>query len=90
MSTLSSDNLKTETSPLDLSPYQKFMYALISKESKRQYPRRLQKFFDFINLRSGSIEQNCNLFYKMLEGKKDSTSWLENELFKFFSLQNQS
>jgi hypothetical protein len=24
-----------------------------------------------------------------LEAKKDSIAWLENELFKFFSLQNQ-
>ena len=29
------DNLRTETSPLSLSLYQKFMYALNSKESKR-------------------------------------------------------
>lgn len=85
----SSDELRMETSPLNLSPYQKFMYALSSKESKRQYPKRLQRFFDFINIKSGSIEQNCNIFYEKLNRKKDSTSWLENELFRFFSLQNQ-
>ena len=65
------------------------MYAFNSKESKRQYPKRLQRFLDFIDIRSGSNEENCNLFYKKLKVKKDSTSWLENELFKFFSLHNQ-
>jgi hypothetical protein len=88
-SIITSDDLRIEKSPLSLSPYQKFMYALNSKESKRQYPKRLQRFLDFINISSSSIEDNCNLFYEKLERKEDSTSWLENELFKFFSLQNQ-
>ena len=65
------------------------MYALNSKESKRQYPKRLQIFLDFINIKSDSIEENCNLFYKIIKGKEDSISWLENELFKFFALQNK-
>jgi integrase len=65
------------------------MYALNSNESKRQYPRRLQVFFDFINIRSKSIEDNCNLFHKMIIEKGDGISWLENELFRFFVLQNK-
>jgi hypothetical protein len=35
-----SDESRTETGPSSLSPYEKFMYALNSKESKRQYPKR--------------------------------------------------
>jgi integrase len=86
-----SDNSRTERGPSSLSPYEKFIYALNSKESKRQYPKRLQIFLDFVNIKSDSIEENCNLFYETLIGKKenDSVSWLENELFKFFVLQNQ-
>ena len=87
-SIITSDDLRLEKSPLTLSPYQKFMYALNSKESKRQYPKRLQRFLDFVNISSSSIEDNCNLLYEKLEQKEDNTSWLENELFKFFSLQN--
>ena len=75
--------------PLNFSPYEKFMYALKSKESKRQYPKRLQIFFDFISIKSDSIEKNCNGYGEKSEGKNDSTSWLKNELFRFFSLQNQ-
>ena len=62
---------------------------LNSKESKRQYPKRLQIFLNFINIKSDSIEENCNLFYEIIKEKGDDISWLENELFKFFSLQNQ-
>ena len=80
--------LDKEESPILLSPFQKFMFALNSKESKRQYPKRLQVFLDFIDIKSGSIEENSNLFYETTQGKKDSISWLENELFKFFGLQN--
>jgi hypothetical protein len=40
------DELRTESSPSSFSPYQKFMYALNSKESKRQYPKRLQIFLN--------------------------------------------
>jgi integrase len=85
----SSEDLEMQKSPLSFSPYEKFMYALNSRESKRQYPKRLQMFLDFINIRSNSIEENCNLFYKMVKEKKDGISWVENELFRFFALQNK-
>ena len=78
--------LRIEASSSSLSPYQKFMYALNSKESKRQYPKRLQIFLNFINIKSDSIEKNCNLFYEIIKKRGDDISWLENELFKFFSL----
>jgi hypothetical protein len=29
------------------------------------------------------------VFYEKIEAKEDGIPWLENELFKFFSLQNQ-
>ena len=77
-----------QNNPSNFSPYEKFIYALGSKESKRQYPKRLQIFLDHINIKSPSIEENCNLFYNLVEndGGKDR---LENELLKFFTMQNQ-
>jgi integrase len=86
----SSEDLESQNkSPLNLSPYEKFMYALNSKESKRQYPKRLQTFFDYIGIKSKSIEENCNLFYKTIEEKESGITWLENELFRFFAYQNK-
>ena len=68
----SSDNLGNQ-SPLSLTPYQKFMYALNSKESKRQYPKRLQRFLDFIDIRSGSTEENCNNLIEINRKEKVET-----------------
>jgi len=39
-----------------LSPYDNFVYALKAKESKRQYPHRLDKFLSYLGL-EGTIEQ---------------------------------
>ena len=54
----------------DLSPYQNFFYALRFPESKRQYPKRLQIFLDYLKLNGLTIEEKSNLFYK-LAGEKE-------------------
>lgn len=71
----------------DLSPYQKFVYALKAPESKRQYPRRLQMFLDHLQIHELTIEEKSNSFFKMIKDR--GTSWLEIELIKFFTMQNQ-
>lgn len=72
----------------DLSSYQTFIYALRSSESKRQYPRRLQIFLNYLNIDSSmTIDEKSNLFYSMIG--ENSSNWLEYELLKFFTLQNQ-
>ncbi len=62
--------------PLNFSPYQKLMYGLNSRESKRQYPKRLQMFLDFIHIKSSSFEEDCNILYGIAK-KKDGISRLE-------------
>jgi integrase len=71
----------------DISPYQKFSYALNSQETQRQCPRRFQQFLNYLQLKELTIEANIDSFYKLIE--KNGTSWLELELLKFFRLQNQ-
>ncbi len=71
----------------DLSPYQKFVYALKAPESKRQYPRRLQMVLDHLQINELTIEENSNFFFKMIKDR--GTDWLESELIRFFTLQNQ-
>lgn len=48
---VSSEDLEIQKSPLNFTPYERFMYALNSNESKRQYPKRLQVFLDVVNIR---------------------------------------
>jgi hypothetical protein len=71
----------------DLSPYQKFVYALRAKESKRQYPRRLQVFLNYLNIEGNTVEEKSNALYQMIESS--GRNWLEQELLKFFTLQNK-
>jgi integrase len=71
----------------DLSPYQKFSYALNAPESQRQYPRRFQKFLNFLQINEPTIEEKVNILYSLIE--KNGTKWLEVELLKFFRIQNQ-
>ncbi len=72
---------------INISPFRKFTYALNSHESNRQYPRRFQLFLDYLQIKDMSIEDKINSFYLVVE--RNGTSWLETELLKFFSLQNQ-
>ena len=54
-------------SSLTLNPYQKFIYALRAKESQRQYPRRLQVFLRFLEVKGDSIEIQSNTLYEMIQ-----------------------
>ena len=53
----------------DLSPYQKFIYALRAPESKRQYSRRFQVFLDFLKLPGLTVEEKVALFNDIIQEK---------------------
>ena len=72
-----------ETEEILLTPYENFVYALNSKESKRQYPNRLDKFFVFVGL-EGTIEEKCNKLCEL--GLKD-TNLLQSYLIRFINSQ---
>jgi hypothetical protein len=50
-----------------LRPFENFLFALNSKESKRQYPNILDKFLTFIGF-EGTIQEKCDKFSE-LSGK---------------------
>lgn len=51
-------NQALEAQFVALTPYENFVYALKAKETKRQYPHRLDKFLTFIGL-EGTIQEKC-------------------------------
>jgi integrase len=63
------------------------MYAVNAPESKRQYPRRLQVFLDFVHIDRLTVEEKTNHLYLMIT--ENGREWLENQLIKFFASQNQ-
>jgi hypothetical protein len=64
-----------------LSPYDNFVYALKVKETKRQYPHRLDIFMTFIGLQ-GTIEEKCA---KLYEFSKNNIDQIQSYLIKFIN-----
>ena len=66
-----------------LHPIVNFLFALKSPESKRQYPKRLEIFLNFLKL-EGTFEEKAVAFY---EKAKKKPNWLYSELIKFSEYQ---
>jgi hypothetical protein len=64
-------------------PLARFMFGLKAPETRRQYPRRLEVFFDFLQFK-GTIPQKALEFYNKAKGNKDS---LIPQLIRFLELQ---
>lgn len=66
------------------SPLSQFMYSLKAPETKRQWPRRLKMFFDFLNI-EGDLDSQSKYF---VEQAKD-LQWGQERLIRFISFQNE-
>jgi site-specific recombinase XerC len=66
-------------------PLSVFLYALKAPETKRQYPRRLKVFLDFLKLQ-GPIEQQSIQFLTLV---KQNPQWLQSSLMQFISFQKE-
>ena len=61
------------------------MYALKSSEARRQYPKRLKKLFDFLNL-AGSLEEQANEF---LNKARQNIQWSQDSIMKFLDFHKE-
>jgi integrase len=68
-----------------LTPYDNFLYALKAKETKRQYPHRLDKFLVFMGLK-GTIEEKCTKLYEFTKINGDS---IQSYIIKFINFQKK-
>jgi integrase len=62
-----------------------FAYALKAPESRRQYPRRLKIFLDYLGLEGGLGEQAEQFYSSAI----DNPQWAEDALMDFISYQIQ-
>ena len=61
-------------------------YAFKAPESKRQYPKRLEVFLNFINIDGLNLQENLyNLYLKA----KSDTQWLQDSLIDFIMVQKE-
>ena len=61
------------------NPMTNFMYALKAPETRRQWPRRLKIFLDFLQL-EGSVEEQARQF---LSKAQQNTQWAQEGLIRF-------
>ena len=67
-------------------PYNRFIYALKAPESKRQYPKRLEVFLNFIDIGGPTFQERTYNFYHKA---KSNTKWLQNSLIDFIIFQKE-
>ncbi len=72
----------------DNHPLTLFLSMLEAPESKRQYPKRLQNFFNFLNL-EGDIKEQALSFVKHYKYKDDDGEKLEGRLLAFAKYQKE-
>jgi hypothetical protein len=75
--------MSKEPLEFESDPYSPFIFAINSPLTKAKYVPRLDKFFDFINLK-GTIQEKCIAF---VEKYKNEPSWLIGTVIKFLQIQ---
>jgi hypothetical protein len=68
------------------SPYFRFIYALKAPETKRQYPKRLEVFLDYLQLSGSTVEEKATQFYEFI--KQDPRTF-QNALINFIIFQKE-
>src|SRR5215216_7341519 len=70
-------------------PYESFLYALKSSETKRQYPKRLKVVFDYLvsinELKEAQLENQCK---EVVSKTLQNPHWLTSCIMKFIMFQN--
>jgi hypothetical protein len=74
-----------ETELLDLTPYENFLFGMKAKETKRQYPHRLDKFLTFMCFQ-GTIEEKCIELYRITN---ENVSLLQANIIRFINSQRE-
>ncbi len=66
-------------------PLQHFTYALRAPETKRQYPKRLKMFMDFVQI-EGDRKQQAKTLKEKIKGDPE---WFKISLIRFFEYQKE-
>ena len=77
--------ISTKVDEINVNPVLNFFFALKAPESKRQYPKRFEKFLDYLKL-EGTFEDKALSLYKKSIGNHQ---WLTNKLVEFAQYQKQ-
>lgn len=73
------DNNKMKDEGIDI--WSLYLYAMKSPVTKQKYQNRLEKFFDFLELKGNTIEEKSNSFLQI--SKEKDNAWVFNVVLKF-------
>ena len=59
--------ISTKVDEINVNPVLKFFFALKAPESKRQYPKRFEKFLDYLKLEGTFEDKALSLYKKSIE-----------------------
>jgi hypothetical protein len=62
------------------------LYALKAPETKRQYPKRIEIFLNFVGITGSNIDEKLVNFYDQV---KTNSNWLQNALISFITFQKE-
>ena len=69
-----------------MDPYSIFIFAMNAPQTREKYIGRLAKFFDFIGLVEGTMEERCTVFSQRA---KNDFKWVLNNILRFLQIQKQ-
>ncbi len=69
----------------ELDPWSLYLYAMKSPVTREKYQKRLEKFFDFVNIEGITVEEKSNVFVDLV--KKEGNGWLFNQVLRFMRFQ---
>jgi integrase len=62
-----------------------YLYAMKSPVTRQKYQKRLEKFFDFLDIYGKSIEEKSIVF--VVKAKKEGNGWIFNKVLRFMQFQ---
>jgi integrase len=71
----------------ETNAYSTFLLGLKAPETRRQWPKRLKFFLDFVEITGNSIEDRANLLYEIIQ--KEGSLWLQKQLMDFVFFQKR-
>ena len=71
----------------ETNAYSTFLLGLKAPETRRQWPKRLKFFLDYVEIAGNTIEERANLLYDIIQ--KDGSLWLQKQLMDFVLFQKQ-
>jgi hypothetical protein len=70
----------------EMDPYSMFIFPMNSPLTREKYIGRLAKFFDFIEMTEGTMEERCIVF---AERAKNDFKWVFSNILRFLQIQKQ-